>query len=165
MKPEELRYDAEKALRYSDPPKIVVFEKPNLAVLDRYAELMRLRYRVIGLHRQIVKAGIFQSIPTLTSETKNGRPGLFWRAVFRTNSGEVLGGLPRKHYIGSKPEQLLVWKEWIVRTTLAMDLDVLIHEIGQTLKRAYRVIEGEAGRLERDLEQRTRRWEVLRDES
>lgn len=134
MNPEQLRYDQETATRYSDPPTILVFEIPNLELLDHYAELTKLRAAAKGLHRDLVTAGVFRSIPTLTSETRTDRPGTYWRAVFKINSPEVLAGLPRKHYIGSSPAKLHRWADWIARTQEALDLNQLIHDLGWRLK-------------------------------
>lgn len=165
MKPVDLKYDAERALRYSAPPSMVAFESANVELLDRYSQLIEFRAGVVRAHRKLVEKGVFQSIPTLTSETKNGRPGVFWRAVFRTNSGEVLAGMPRKHYIGSKPEALSVWRVWIVRSRLAMDMDQLIFDIGQGLRQAYRSIAATNSGLGRDVVRYSDRSEAMYRES
>lgn len=140
MTPDELRYDSEKALRYSDPPSVRKVENNQQALFAHYAAVTHLRNAAKEYYRTLVQKGIFESIPTLTAETKKGRPGTFWRAVFRTNSPEVNSGSPRKHYIGSDPAKLQHWQHWIDRTRLAMDLNQLIADIGHTLKDQYRTI-------------------------
>lgn len=144
MNPDELRYDLQTAIRYSDPPPILQFENRTLDLLDHYTLLLQLRNAAGEYHRTLTHRGIFQSIPTLTSETRYRRPGTYWRAVFKTNSPEVLAGHPRKHYIGSDQTTLDQWNEWIDRTRLAIRLNQLIHDIGMRLKTTAAVISAQA---------------------
>lgn len=136
----ELRYDPERALRYSDAPGTSDFEKRQQTLLTHYAGLRALRDTAKIYHLRVVRGGIFESVPTLTSETRKGRPGVFWRAVFSSSSPEVRGGIKRKHYIGSDEAKLQEWQDWIARTRLAMALSRLIDDIGNTLRHDCRTI-------------------------
>lgn len=147
MEVNELRYEAEGALRYSDPPDVSVLQLEQTRLLEHYSALMAIRDTAKIHHLRLVREGILESIPSLTSEKRKGRPGTFWRAVFMTRSPEVLRGLPRKHYIGSEEVRLQVWRDWIARTRAAMKLDSLIHEIGQTLKHEWRTVNGVGSRM------------------
>lgn len=138
MTPHKLRYDEERATRYSDPPTAFMFEGPHGLLLVHYGGLLELRNAAKAYYATLVDKGIFESVPTLTSETRKGRPGTFWRAVFSQNSPEVRAGHPRKQYIGSDEAKLQEWKAWIARTRLAMKLSRLIDDIGNTLKHDHR---------------------------
>lgn len=147
MKPEQLRYDQDTATRYSLPPSTLAFERLTLKLLDHYNDLSQLRGKARLLHDTLITTGVFQSIPTLTSETCPGRPGTYWRAVFMTKSPEVLHGFPRKHYIGSHPANLQCWTQWIDRTRLAIRLNKLIRDIGMTLKHTAALLSRQADHL------------------
>lgn len=151
MKPEQLRYDQEIATRYSHPPPILALEGLTLSLIDSYDALLKLRLLAETQHTELVAAGIFESIPTLTSETKNGRPGTYWRAVFRTNSPEVLHGKARKHYIGNDEAKLQQWTAFINRTHHAMKLNRLIFNIGSKLKNHFRTTDHTAGYIAANL--------------
>ena len=140
MEVNELRYEAERALRYSDPPGVSVLQRQQGLLLEHYSALMAIRDTAKMHHLRLVREGILESIPSLTCERRKGRPGTFWRAVFRGSSPEVLRGLSRKHYIGSDEVRLQTWTDWIARTRAAMELDSLIHDIGQTLKHDWRTV-------------------------
>lgn len=147
MKPEQLHYAPKTTLRYADPPtrQTVTYQLEDIAMY--YLELLQIRETAKAAHAALVTQGVFQSIPTLTSETKPQRPGTYWRAVFTTNSPEVLSGFPRKHYIGSDHLKLHQWKAYIDRTRRAMNLDQLIHDIGITLKGTAQLTYQEAQHL------------------
>ena len=162
MNPQQLRYDEETATRYSAPPSFVKLDADLDHLATHYLALLALRDKAKQHHATLVKAGIFESVPTLTVEKKSGRPGNYWRALFPKNSPEVRHGNPRKHYIGNSEVKLQTWRDWILRTQLAMKLSQLVDDIGNTLRHDCRTIAHSATMIEAALANYTLHMDSLR---